>query len=217
MRALDDVVRSGKALYVGISDAPAWIVAQANTLAELRAWTPFAGLQVPYNLAERAVERDLLPMARALDLTVTTWEPLAGGLLTGRFGTDRKPPEGTRIGTTEYAARVMVDRNLTIADEVNGVAAERGISSAQVAIAWLRSQQDRAVIVPIIGSRRREQIEDSLGAADVDLTADELARLEAASAIELGWPYGFTGRRAAYGDSYALTDGHRSQVWTDLA
>jgi len=217
MRALDDVVRSGKALYVGISDAPAWIVAQANTFAELRAWTPFAGLQVPYNLAERAVERDLLPMARALDLTVTTWEPLAGGLLTGRFGTDREPPEGTRIGTTEYAARVMVDRNLTIADEVNGVAAERGISSAQVAIAWLRSQQDRAVIVPIVGSRRREQIEDSLGAADVDLTADELARLEAASAIELGWPYGFTGRRAAYGDSYALTDGHRSQVWTDLA
>jgi aryl-alcohol dehydrogenase-like predicted oxidoreductase len=217
MRALDDVVRSGKALYVGISDAPAWIVSQANALAELRGWMPFAGLQVPYNLVERSVERDLLPMAAALDLTVTTWEPLAGGLLTGRFGTDREPPPGTRIGTTEYAARVMEERNMAIADVVNSVAAERGASSAQVAIAWLRAQQERAVIVPIIGSRRREQIEDSLGAADIELADEELARLEQASAIDLGWPYGFPGRMAAYGDTYALTDPRRAPVWHDLA
>jgi aryl-alcohol dehydrogenase-like predicted oxidoreductase len=217
MRALDDVVRSGRALYVGISDAPAWLVAQANTLAELRGWTPFAGLQVPYNLIERAAERELLPMARELDMTVTTWEPLAGGLLTGRFGTDREPPAGTRIATTEYAARVTVDRNLAIADEVNAVAADRGVSAAQVAIAWVRAQQERAVIVPIVGSRRREQIEDSLGAVDVELTADELARLDAAGAIELGFPHDFPGRAMAYGDTYALTDRHRSRLWPDLA
>jgi aryl-alcohol dehydrogenase-like predicted oxidoreductase len=217
MRALDDVVRSGKALYVGISDAPAWIVAQGNTLAELRGWTPFAGLQVPYNLVERGVERDLLPMAASLGLTVTTWEPLAGGLLTGRFGTDREPPSGTRIGTTEYAARVMEQRNLEIADVVNSVAAERGGSPAQVAIAWLRAQQHRATIVPIIGSRRREQIEDSLGAANLELTQEELVRLEQASAIDLGWPYGFVGRMGAYGETYGRTDSPRPQVWNDLA
>jgi aryl-alcohol dehydrogenase-like predicted oxidoreductase len=217
MRALDDVVRSGKALYVGISDAPAWTVAQANTLAELRGWTPFAGLQVPYNLAERAVERELLPMARALDLTVTTWEPLAGGLLTGRFGTDREPPAGTRIATTAgYSERLRDERLLRIADAVNAVAAERGASSAQVAIAWVRAQQDRAVILPIVGSRRREQIEDSLAAADLELTANELARLDATSAIELGFPHDFVGRGMAYGDTYPLTDGHRPQAWSEL-
>ncbi|HTE60524.1 MAG TPA: aldo/keto reductase [Solirubrobacteraceae bacterium] len=215
MRALDDVVRSGKALYVGISDTPAWIVAQANTLAELRGWTPFAGLQVPYNLVERSVERDLLPMARSLDVTVTTWEPLAGGLLTGRFGSDREPPSGTRIGTTAYAERLVTDRNLAIADAVNAVAAERDASPAQVAIAWLLAQQDRAVIVPIVGSRRREQIEDSLGAVDVALSREELDRLDAAGAIQLGFPHDFPGRAMAYGDTYARIDGHRPQAWTD--
>jgi aryl-alcohol dehydrogenase-like predicted oxidoreductase len=213
MRALDDVARSGKALYVGISDTPAWIVAQANTLAELRGWTPFAGLQIPYNLVQRAPERELLPMARSLDLTVTTWEPLAGGLLTGRFGTDREPPSGTRIATAAYAARLLDERNLAIADAVNAVAAERGASSAQTAIAWLRAQQDRAVIVPIVGARRREQIEDSLGAVDLELTADELERLDAVSRIELGFPHDFEGRAMAYGDTYARTDGHRPRVW----
>jgi aryl-alcohol dehydrogenase-like predicted oxidoreductase len=213
MRALDDVARSGKALYVGISDTPAWVVAQANTLAELRGWTPFAGLQIPYNLIQRDPERDLLPMARSLDLTVTTWEPLAGGLLTGRFGTDREPPSGTRIGTTAYAARVLQERNLAIADALNAVAAERGASPAQTAIAWLRAQQDRAVIVPIVGSRRREQIEDSLGAVDIELTPSELGQLDAVSRIELGFPHDFPGRAMAYGDTYALTDGHRPHVW----
>jgi aryl-alcohol dehydrogenase-like predicted oxidoreductase len=213
MRALDDVVRSGKALYVGISDTPAWIVAQANTLAALRGWTPFAGLQVPYNLIERAPERDLLPMAQSLDLTVTTWEPLAGGLLTGRFGTDREPPAGTRMANSAYAARVLEERNLAIADALNAVAAERGASPAQTAIAWLRAQQQRAVIVPIVGARRREQIEDSLGAVDVELTTEELERLDAAGRIDLGFPHDFPGRLMAYGDTYALTDAHRPVVW----
>jgi aryl-alcohol dehydrogenase-like predicted oxidoreductase len=210
MRALDDVVRSGKVLYLGISDTPAWLVAKANALADLRGWTPFAGLQVPYNLIERTSERELLPMAKALGLTVTTWEPLAGGLLTGRFGTDREPPAGTRIATTEYAGRVLEERNLAIADALNAVAAEREATPAQTAIAWLRAQQQRATIVPIVGARRREQIEDSLGAVDIELTAAELAHLDAASRVELGFPHDFVGRSAAYGDTYALIDGDRT-------
>ena len=215
MRALDDVVRSGKALYVGISDTPAWLVAQGQTLAELRGWTPFAGIQVPYNLVQRTPERELLPMARALELTATTWEPLAGGLLTGRYGTDREPPAGTRIGTTAYAARAVDQRNLAIADALNAVAAERDASPARVAIAWLRAQQERAVVVPIVGARRREQIEDSLGAVDLELTAGELERLDKVSRIDHGFPNEFVGRTMPYGDTYARIDAQAPRAWTE--
>jgi aryl-alcohol dehydrogenase-like predicted oxidoreductase len=103
-------VRAGKVLYAGVSDAPAWIVSQAVTLADLRGWTRCVGLQVPYSLLWPDVERDLLPMARALDLAVTTSEPLGGGLLTGRYGSDRDHPQDTRIATTQYNARVTASR-----------------------------------------------------------------------------------------------------------
>jgi aryl-alcohol dehydrogenase-like predicted oxidoreductase len=209
-------VRSGKVLYAGISDTPAWVVSQAVTLADLRGWTRFAGLQVPYSLLWRDVERDLLPMAHALDLTVTTWEPLGSGLLTGRYGSDREHPEGTRITTTEYRDRLLTDRNLGIADTVNAVAAERSVSSAQVAIAWLRAQQQRAVIVPIIGARRHEQIEDSVGAVDIELSDAELERLDEVSGIELGFPHDFEGRAFAHGATFDLVDDHRGHVYTEV-
>jgi aryl-alcohol dehydrogenase-like predicted oxidoreductase len=207
VRALDDAVRVGKVLYVGISDTPAWIVSQAVTLADLRGWTRFAGLQVPYSLVERSVERELLPMAQALDLTVTAWSPLGGGLLTGRYGSDRARPDDTRVAALGDGN--VTERTLAIADSVNEVAAERGASSARVAIAWLRAQHAHATIVPILGVRRREQLDDNLGALELDLTADELARLEDASQIELGFPHDFGGSRLAYGDKRALIDDHR--------
>jgi aryl-alcohol dehydrogenase-like predicted oxidoreductase len=216
VRTLDDAVCAGKVLYVGISDTPAWLVSQAVTLADLRGWTRFVGLQVPYSLVERAVERDLLPMAQALDLAVTTWEPLGGGLLTGRYGTDREPPPGTRIATTEYAQRMLTDRNLAITDAVNRVAAERDATPAQVAIAWVRTQQQRGVIIPIVGARKREQVEDSLGAVDVELAEVELERLNEISRIELGFPHDFVGRALAYGETFDLVDHHRGDVYTQL-
>jgi aryl-alcohol dehydrogenase-like predicted oxidoreductase len=208
VRALDDVVRAGKVLYIGISDTPAWIVSRAVTIAEERGSTPFSGIQLPYNLVERSAERDLLPMANTLDLAVTAWEPLAGGLLSGRYGTDRDPPSDTRITTTGYASR-MSDRNLRIADVVNAIAADRDASSAQVAVAWLRAQNRRAQVIPIVGARRRSQIEDTLGAADLDLSPDEVDRLDAVSAIELGFPHDFQGREYAYGGTFDLIDQHR--------
>ena len=207
VRALDDVVRAGKVLYVGISDTPAWIVAQAVTLADLRGWSRFAGLQVPYSLIERSAERELLPMAQALELTVTAWSPLGGGLLTGRYGSDRQRPEDTRVAALGQSS--LTDRNLAIADVVNAVAAERGASSAQVAIAWVRAQQARSVIVPILGARRRQQLEDNLGALELELTATELARLEEVSRIQLGFPHDFGADRLAYGTTRPLIDNHR--------
>jgi aryl-alcohol dehydrogenase-like predicted oxidoreductase len=206
--ALDDLVRAGKALYVGISDSPAWVVSRAVTLAELRGRARFVALQVPYSLVRREVERELLPMARSLELTVTTWEPLGGGLLSGRYGTGRDLPGDTRIATTEYQ-QLLSERNLRIADRLNAIAAERGVSPAQLALAWVRAQQDRAAVVPILGARRREQIDDSLGALELELAADELERLDAVSRIELGFPHDFEGRALAYGDTYGLIDDGR--------
>jgi aryl-alcohol dehydrogenase-like predicted oxidoreductase len=211
VRALDDVVRAGKVLYVGVSDAPAWIVAQANTLADARGLTRFSALQVPYSLIRRDVERDLLPMARAHEIAVTAFAPLGGGLLTGRYGTDRPRPEGTRFETAPgYRELFHTERNLAIADTVNAIAAEHGVSSSQVAIAWVLAQRARAPVIPLLGARRLSQIEDNLGALELELTADELGRLDEASAIELGFPHDFEGLGMAYGETLELVDGLRA-------
>jgi aryl-alcohol dehydrogenase-like predicted oxidoreductase len=169
-------------------------------------------LQVPYSLVERAVERELLPMARALELTVTAWSPLAGGLLTGRYGSGRERPKGTRIADLDgYGESRLTPRNLAIADVLNDVASDRGATASQVAIAWVSAQQGRSLVIPILGARTREQLEETLGALDVQLSDDELERLDLASAIELGFPHDFGGT-LAYGDKFELIDDHRALV-----
>lgn len=184
MRALDDMVRAGKVLYVGISDAPAWVVSQANTLADLKGWSPFVALQIKYSLIERTPERDLLPMARALDLAVTPWAPLGAGLLTGKFkGGER--PSGTRLERSPN----ITERNQAIADELVNVAARAGRSPAQVALSWLRSRP--GVIIPIIGARTVDQIKDNLGCLDLTLDTEALEKLDNISKIELGFPHDF--------------------------
>ncbi|HSV83881.1 MAG TPA: aldo/keto reductase [Ramlibacter sp.] len=182
MRGLDDLVRAGKVLYVGISDAPAWEISRANMLAELRGWSAFAGLQIEYNLAARTPERDLLPMARALGLGVSAWSPLAGGALSGKYnGGDAS---GRRADGLPPAV-------LRIAKEVEAVARERDIAPSHVALAWVRQQGGRQPIVPIVGARTRAQLLDNLRSLEVALDADALARLDAVSAIELGFPHDF--------------------------
>ena len=119
MRALDDLVRAGKVLYIGISDTPAWIASQANMLADLRGWTPFTALQIEYSLIQRTVERDLLPMARALDLAVTPWGILGGGMLTGKYA--KKDDEPKRI---QDDSPKLSERNFVIAAEVGKIATE---------------------------------------------------------------------------------------------
>jgi aryl-alcohol dehydrogenase-like predicted oxidoreductase len=208
VRALDDLVTAGKVLYVGISDTPAWQIAQALTLADLRGWTRFAGLQVPYSLVERTVERELLPMARSLELTVTAWSPLGDGLLTGRYGTDRPMPEGTRIAGIGASHRLS-EKNLRIADAVNEIAASHGASAAQVALAWVRAQQDKSVIIPIVGARTPAQFKENLGSLNVSLSAADLERLDEVSRVELGFPHDFAGAALAYGGTFDLTDSHR--------
>ena len=209
--ALDDLVRAGKVLYLGISDTPAWTVARAVTLAEERGLTPFSAVQVPYSLVERTVEREILPAARALDLAVTAWAPLGGGLLTGRYGSDRaRPSDGRLAGSSDdYKERKLSERNLAIADALNAVAEARGASSSQVAIAWVRAQQRRAVTIPIVGVRTEEQLADNLGAVEIELEAAELKRLDEASEVSLGFPGDFGGGGFAYGNTLELIDDHR--------
>lgn len=186
MRALDDVVRAGKVLYLGISDTPAWIIAHANALAQERGWTPFSGLQPEYSLAQRDAERDLLPMARAFDMTITPWSPLANGLLTGKY--NNRPDADGRLTPGRSRNRVT-ERGLAIADVVMSVAAGIGRTPAQIALAWLLHQPGS--IVPLIGARRVEQVDDNLGCLDVELDAEQLERLDEASRVDKGFPHDF--------------------------
>jgi len=143
VRALDDQVRLGKVLYVGISDSPAWLVAQANTLADLRGWSPFVAVQLPYSVAERDPERELLPMAAALGLAVTAWDVLGAGVLTGKPAAERRWPEDPVPEATQ-----------AVLDVVRTIAEERGCTPAQVAIAWMLRRPAPPVVVPIVGARR---------------------------------------------------------------
>jgi len=207
MRALDDMVRAGKVLYVGISDAPAWIAAQANTLAELRGWSRFVGLQVQWSLLDRDVERELVPMARAFDLGITPWGVLGAGFLSGKYAGGKAPEDTRRSGWT---AGRLTEKNHAIAAEVQKVAAEIERSASQVAIAWVR--QKAPCVVPILGARKYEQLVDNLDAAGLTLSAEHQARLDAASAITLGFPHDFLSsesiRGIAYGKTFDLIDDH---------
>src|ERR1700694_4770090 len=158
MRGLDDLVRQGKVLYVGISDAPAWWIAQANTLASLRGWSPFIGLQIEYSLMERTIERELLPMAKAFGLGLVAWSPLSGGILSGKYNKAASDKDGrysSEMMQGFLPERERQDRVVAALEKVSG---ETGTSLAQVALAWLRYRP--IPVIPIIGARKLKQFED---------------------------------------------------------
>jgi aryl-alcohol dehydrogenase-like predicted oxidoreductase len=192
LRGLDDLVRQGKVLHVAISNTPAWQISRMQTIADLRGWAPLAAVQLEYNLLERTGERDLLPMARELGLGVTLWSPLAGGVLTGKYSRADLTPETKDDGDSarkefNVALGGVSDRSLAIAQEVKDVAADLGRSAAQVALAWTLQNPD--VTSPIMGARTLAQLEDNLGALDVEFGPDHLDRLERVSATDLGFPH----------------------------
>lgn len=199
MRGFDDLVRAGKILYAGVSDTPAWRISQAQTLAGLRGWTPFVGLQIEYSLVERTPERDLLPMAQAMGLGVTPWSPLGQGVLSGKYN-QPGAAEGARL-RQQGALPYLTERNLKIAAEVGAVAKDLERSASQVALRWLL--QRPLPCIPIIGGRKPSQIEDNLRCVDFTLNEAHLKRLDEASRIELGFPHDFlrgqTVRNFAFG------------------
>ena len=182
LRAMDDLVRAGKLLYVGISDAPAWQVARMQVIADLRGWSPLVALQIEYSLIERTVERELIPMAQEMGLGVIPWSPLGSGVAEA---------SGTRKNIAA-AQGALNEKGLAVAGVVKDVAAEIGKTLAQVALAW--TLLNPTVTAPILGARTIAQLEDNLGALDVTLSEDQRTRLEAASAIVLGFPHDMLSR-----------------------
>jgi aryl-alcohol dehydrogenase-like predicted oxidoreductase len=201
LRGLDDLVRAGKVNYVALSDAPAWIASQANTLAAVRGWSPFVALQVQHSLIERTAERELLPVADAFGLSVLAWAPLGGGVLTGKYtrGSSQTPGDSKRAADNQGR---LTDTSLEIARQVDSVADELGTTSARVALAWVRQRAQR--IIPVVGTRTLDQLEDILRSLEVQLASDQWSRLDKVSQVELGFPYSLLSDRVlgqmVYGD-----------------
>jgi aryl-alcohol dehydrogenase-like predicted oxidoreductase len=182
MRALDDLVRAGKILYIGISDTPAWVVSQANMLADLRGWSRFVAYQGEYSLASRAPERDILPMTLASEMAFLAWGALEGGELTGKYNSLSSEPKRSK----ETSERIKA-----IASVLMNLAQEIGRTASQVAINWVRQRPFQ--MIPIIGARTQKQLEDNLGCLEFELTRDQITRLSEASPIDLGFPHSFLG------------------------
>jgi aryl-alcohol dehydrogenase-like predicted oxidoreductase len=192
LRAMDDLVRSGKILYVGISDTPAWQVARMQAIADLRGWSPFVALQSEYSLVERTTERDLIPMAQEMGLGVVPWSPLANGVLSGKYSRDDLKPGYTNSlqGSRKDVAQghgSLCERSLEIADVVKAISKENGHSPAQIALAW--TLLNPAVSATLLGARTVKQLDDNLGALRVSLSDSQRQRLDDVSAITLGFPH----------------------------
>jgi aryl-alcohol dehydrogenase-like predicted oxidoreductase len=199
MRALDDLVRAGKVLYIGISDTPAWVVSQANMLADLRGWSRFVAYQGEYSLASRAPERDILPMTKSMELTFLAWGALEGGELTGKYNSPTDGPKRSKDTN---------DRIKKIASILMEVAKDVGGTPSQVAINWVRQRLYH--IIPIIGARSEKQMIDNLGCLSFALTDDQINRLEEVSPIDLGFPHSFLDsehvKGLIFGETFAQID-----------
>ncbi len=184
MAALEDLVRAGKVRYLGVSDTPAWKVAEANVTARFRGWSAFIGLQIEYSLLERTVEQELVPMARELGLGITPWSPLKSGALSGKY--TRKNAGQAKGDRGFFLDASLNEKTYAIIDELEIVAKAHESTVARVALAWVQAQP--GVTSTIIGARRLAQLEDNVKALDVRLTTEELSRLDALTKPTLGFP-----------------------------
>ena len=212
LRALDDLVAAGKVRYIGLSDLPAWVAAQAQTIARFRGWTPITALQLEYSLLERTPEGELLPMAEALGIGVLPWSPLRSGQLSGKYVRDNGTPadsKRTRLieGPTE--------RDWDVIAAVAAVAAELDVSSAEVALAWVRSRP--AITSTLIGARTLEQLQSNLASLQITLAPDQLAALEQPSAPSLDFPAALhAGLGPMLGFGGTTVDGVELPTWPAL-
>ncbi len=183
MKGMEDLVTRGLVHYIGVSDTPAWVVSQANTIAQFRGWSQFIGLQIEYSLLQRTVEPELMSMAKAFGMTVTPWAPLAGGALTGKYlkgDKGRLPESSNRLG----------ERAIGITKKVIEIAERLNVSPSQIAINWTRQHKDQSVI-PIVGATKVSQVEDVLGCLKFEIPVDAMNELNEVSKIELPFPQKF--------------------------
>ncbi len=208
MRALDDLVAAGKIRYIGFSDTPAWKVAQAQTTALLRGWTPLIALQLEYSLLERTIEGELIPAALEFGLGVTPWSPLRGGMLTGKY--TRESVKTATPGRGAWVTRAFTEQAFKILDVLATVAKEADTTIARAALAWVA--QRPGVASTIIGARTMEQLEDNIGALEVQLTADHINALNEVSKPKLNFPNDFLEGVKAFGYNGSTIDGQEAPV-----
>ncbi|MGA8332516.1 MAG: aldo/keto reductase [Mycobacterium sp.] len=185
MAALDDLVRAGKVRYIGVSDTPAWKIVEANLIAQFRGWSPFVGLQIEYSLLEGTVEQELVPMASEFGLGITPWSPLKGGVLSGKYTRHNDGQHTPDRGGVVDA--FLNEKTYAVIDALEVIAAAHDTTVAAVALAWVHAQ--RAVASIIIGARRLAQLDDNVAAVDVNLTAEELSRLNDLTQPRFGFPH----------------------------
>jgi len=208
MRALDDLVRSGKVRYIGFSDTPAWKVVEAQMLARFHGSAPVTAIQISYSLAERTVEGDLIPMAREFGIGVTPWSPLAGGVLSGKY--TRQNASTTTADRGERVTSALTERNYVIIDELTRIAREVNSTPAAVALAWVQGRP--GVTSTIIGARRPDQLDQNLSALDVKLDASHSAALDRVSKPTLNFPAAFLEFAPSFMHAGATVNGEPSQV-----
>lgn len=210
MRALDDMVRSGKVHYVGVSDTPAWVVAQANTTAHFRGWTPFTALQLEYNLLERTIEREYFGLAHEFDIAITPWGPLAMGLLSGKYSGGKKE-EGRFSTEKQWSTRYHTDFNMEVAERLVKLAQDWGRTPSQIALRWMMEKSP--VVIPILGARTEAQLKDNLGVLDFSLNAEQMQQLDDLNPLDKGFPHQFleseSVRSLLFGNYATAVDNHR--------
>lgn len=184
MRALDDLVRDGKVRYIGVSDTPAWKIAQANVISHFRGWSAFIGMQMEYSLLERSIEQELVPLALEFDIGVTLWSPLKSGVLSGKY--TRQNAGQQTADRAAFIDGIWTEKTYSIIDELQAIAKKHDSTPARVALAWVRAQP--GVTSTIIGARRMSQLEDNIKSLDINLTVDDLNRLDALTKPVFGFP-----------------------------
>jgi aryl-alcohol dehydrogenase-like predicted oxidoreductase len=212
LRTLDDLVTAGKVRYIGFSNVPAWVAAQARTIARFRGWAPISALQTEYSLLERTPEGELLPMSEALGLGVLPWSPLSGGRLSGKYVRDGgMPSDSLRAGLVGE----LTEQDWAVIEAVAQVAAELGVGSAEVALAWVRSRP--AVTSTLIGVRTAQQLRANLASLEIALTPEQLDTLDQPSTPSLDFPAAITaGPGPMLGFGGASVDGVELPVWPML-
>jgi aryl-alcohol dehydrogenase-like predicted oxidoreductase len=209
MRALEDLVQSGKVRYLGFSDTPAWKCAEAQVIARFRGWAPLIALQIEHSLLERTVEGDLIPMARELGLGVTPWSPLKSGVLSGKYAREKHGKH--EAGRGPWALSALNDRSYDVIDELTRVARQIDSTPSRVAIAWVQGRP--GVSSTIIGARTMAQLDDNLAAADVKLSPEQVAKLDAVSQPKLAFPHDFIANGAAIVLNGTTVNGRSSPRW----
>ena len=210
MSQMDQLVKAGKVLHIGLSDHPAWVCVKCQYTALMRGWEPLCALQIEYSLLQRTVESELMTMARDLNLGVTPWGSLRGGVLSGKFDRNHLPKDDgtTRVKST---SPWMVEKTFVLLDCLKEIAAAHQATVAQVALRWVLDQ--RGVTSVIIGARHSAQLADNLGAFTVKLTAEERATLDELTKFELPFPWKFFETIPTAIQNGTTVNGQKSDVW----